>query len=136
MDVIELIGRIMFALLFVVSGVRHFTKRPMMVEYSRASGGPVPEVGVPLTGLMLLAGGVLVALGVWGDLGALLIAASLVPIAYFMHAFWKVEDPEMRAMQEAHFMKNLSLAGAALVLLYLFQHFGDAVQLTVGKPLF
>lgn len=136
MEVIELIGRLLFVALFVYSGFGHLAQRKQMVEYSRSSGAPAPELLVPLTGLMLLAGGALIALGAWADLGALLLAVFLVPTAYYMHAFWKVEDPMMRAMQQAHFMKNLSLAGAALVLLYMFQHFGDAVGLTVGGPLF
>jgi hypothetical protein len=38
------------------------------------------ELGVPLTGLMAVVGGLFVALGPWGDLGALLIAAFLLLI--------------------------------------------------------
>lgn len=136
MEVIGLIGRILFVVLFLFSGVGHFLQRRQMVEYARMSGGPAPELMVPLTGVMIIAGGALIALGVWADLGALLIAAFLIPTAYYMHAFWKVDDAQMRAMQQAHFFKNVSLAGAALVMLYVFQHFGEAVELTAGGPLF
>jgi uncharacterized membrane protein YphA (DoxX/SURF4 family) len=48
---------------------------------AHAMGGPAPEVLVPASGLMILVGGILIALGVWADLGALLIAAFLVPTA-------------------------------------------------------
>lgn len=137
MDVIELVGRILFVSLFLMSGIGHLMpgRRQQMIEYTKASGGPAPALMVPLTGLMILAGAVLIALGVWADLGSLLLVAFLVPVAYYMHAYWKVEDAQMRAMQQAMFMKNISLAGAALVMFYLFQHFGEAVQLTVGGPL-
>lgn len=136
MEVVELVGRLLFVALFLFSGLGHFAKRQQMVEYSRSSGVPAPALTVPLTGIMLLVGGVLIAVGVWADLGALLLVVFLIPTAYYMHAYWKVEDPQMRAMQQAHFMKNIALAGAALVLLYLFQHFGEAVELTAGGPLF
>ncbi len=34
-----------------------------------------------------------------------------------MHGYWRIDDPMMRANQQAHFMKNVSLASAALALL-------------------
>lgn len=136
MEVLQLIGRVTFVLIFLMSGASHFAQRENMIAYSRSMGGPAPELMVPLTGLMIVAGGALVALGVWPDLGALLLAAFLLPTAYYMHAFWKVEDPQMRQMQQAHFMKNLSMFGAALVLFYLFAEFGEEMELTLGDPLF
>lgn len=135
MELIELIGRLVFVAMFVRSGIQHFAKRESMVAYARSSGAPAPELMVPLTGLMILGGGVLVALGLWADLGALLIAAFLVPTAYYMHAFWKVDDPMMRATQDAHFMKNISLAGAALALFGLYNLVGDDLWMITG-PLF
>src|SRR5919201_1181712 len=116
MEAIELIGRLLFVVMFLISGINHFRNREAMVAYMRSSGGPVPELAVPATGLMIFAGGVLLAIGAWPDLGAALIAAFLLPTAYFMHAYWKVDDPQLRANQHAHFMKNLALAGAALAL--------------------
>jgi uncharacterized membrane protein YphA (DoxX/SURF4 family) len=134
MEVVELIGRVVFVTLFLSSGVAHFRQREGMVAYARMMGGPAPELTVPLTGVMLVAGGLSVALGLFADVGALLIAAFLVPTAYFMHAFWKVQDPQMRANQQAHFMKNLSLAGAAITLFALYAMFGDELWM-LTKPL-
>jgi uncharacterized membrane protein YphA (DoxX/SURF4 family) len=90
---------------------------------------------VPATGLMILAGGVMIALGVWADLAALLLAAFLVPTAYYMHGFWRFDDPEAKQAQMAHFMKNISLAGASLALFALYQQFGDRLWMLTG-PLF
>lgn len=89
MELIELIGRLVFVGMFVLSGITHFAKREAYVAYTRSMGGPAPEVMVPATGVMLFAGGVMIALGVWADLGALLLVAFLIPTAYFMHAFWE-----------------------------------------------
>jgi putative oxidoreductase len=135
-EVVELIGRLLFVALFVNSGINHFRQREGMVAYSRASGLPAPELAVPLTGLMILVGGLLVALGVWPDLGALLIAAFVLPTAFLMHAYWKVDDPMMRGNQQAHFMKNVSLGGAALSLFALYAQVGDDAAYLLGGPLF
>jgi putative oxidoreductase len=35
-----------------------------------------------------------------------------------MHRFWGVADPQVAALQRVMFMKNLSMAGAALMLMY------------------
>jgi uncharacterized membrane protein YphA (DoxX/SURF4 family) len=135
MDLIELIGRIVFVAMFVNSGVRHFKERESMTAYARAMGGPAPAFFVPLTGLMIFAGGALIAVGVWADLGALLLVAFLVPTAYYMHGFWRFDDPEMKQNQMAHFMKNVSLAGAALALLALYSQFAEQLWMLTG-PLF
>jgi hypothetical protein len=37
-----------------------------------------------------------------------------------------------RANQQAHFMKNVSMGGAALALFALFQQFGNEIGLTAG----
>lgn len=133
MDVVLLIGRILFAAVFVVSGATiHLIKRRDGVAYARANSVPVPELLVPTSGLMAVGGGLLVALGLWADLGALLLAAFVFPVAVGMHAFWKIDDPMQRANQQAHFMKNVSMGGAALALFALFQQFGGDIGLTAG----
>jgi putative oxidoreductase len=135
MEAVELIGRLLFVAIFLNSGITHFRMREGMVAYMRSSGGPAPELAVPLSGLTIFAGGVLIAIGAWPDLGAALIAAFLLPAAYWMHAYWKVDDPQQRTNQHAHFMKNVSLAGAALALLAFYNMApGDGWHLT--GPLF
>jgi uncharacterized membrane protein YphA (DoxX/SURF4 family) len=39
----------------------------------------------------------MVAAGVYADLGALLLAAFLVPTTLLAHGFWKLTDPDGRA---------------------------------------
>ena len=134
MDVIQLIGRLVFVAMFLNSGVGHIRNREGMAAYARSAGAPAPGLLVPLSGVMLLAGGALIALGVWADLGALLLVAFLVPVAYYMHAFWKIDDPQQRQQQQIHFAKNMSLAGASLV---MFAYFADCDPgLKLGGSLF
>ena len=135
MDEVLLVGRILFAILFVFSGLGHFQRHRMMVEYARQAKVPFAELAVPTTGLMIVVGGLGVAFGVWGDLAALLLVVFLIPTAFFMHRFWGV-DAQTQMMQMPHFLKDISLAGASLVLFYLFYEGGDALPYTLTGPLF
>ncbi len=57
------------------------------------------------------------ALGLWADVGALLLIAFLIPTSFMMHAFSREEDPQTQQMQMAMFMKNVALTGGALIIL-------------------
>jgi putative oxidoreductase len=133
MDVVLLVGRILFVLIFIMSGLTfHIMGRAMAVGYARSAGAPFPALTVPLTGLAIAGAGILVVLGIWVDLAALVLAANVFAFAFFIHAFWKVEDPQQRQMEQTQFMKDSALGGAALILFYLFQQFGEEIGLVIG----
>jgi putative oxidoreductase len=135
-DVVFLIGRILFVIPFVMSMQIHLVKREQGVQYARMYNVPLAELGVPLTGVMALLGGLSVLLGIWGDLGALLIAAFLALITPFMHAFWREQDAMQKGNQMAHFTKNVALLGGALVLFYVWNQLQGAAGLSITDPLF
>jgi uncharacterized membrane protein YphA (DoxX/SURF4 family) len=110
-----LIGRVVFSFFFLYSGFNHLTKLSMYAQYAGASGVPAPTVLTALSGLMLLAGGLSILLGVKPQWGSLLIAAFLIPAAFTVHKFWGIADPMMAANQAAHFWKNIALTGACLM---------------------
>jgi uncharacterized membrane protein YphA (DoxX/SURF4 family) len=58
-------------------------------------------------------------IGTYVDLGALLIAITLVLAAVIFHNFWKETDPTTKMNEQIAFNKDISLAGAALMLLAL-----------------
>ena len=137
MDVIALVGRILFALIFLGSGTMgHIGQRKGMAQYASSQGVPAAEPLVVGSGVLILVGGLMVAFGVWGDLGALLLLVFVVPTAYFMHAFWKIQDPMQRANQQAHFTKNVALLGGALALLYAWNQLQGDAGLSLTDPLF
>ena len=136
MDVVVLAGRLLFSSIFVSSGINHLRQRKHMAEYAGSMGVPAPELAVPASGLMVLAGGLMVALGVWGDLGALLILAFVVPTSLFMHAFWRFDDDQQRQMQQIQFSKNVAMAGGALVTLGWYACAAGGAGLSLTKPLF
>ena len=134
MDVVFLVGRILFGLLFVSSGLmNHF--RPEGREYARSLGAPAPDVLVPLSGVAIVAGGLMIALGIWADLGALLVIGFLVGITPIIHAFWKIEDPQMQQIEISQFSKNVALLGAAIIIFWLYNQ-GQDLDLSITDALF
>jgi putative oxidoreductase len=135
MDVVFLIGRLLFASLFLISGLTaHFNRQG--VEYARAYNAPAPELLVPASGAAIVLGSVLVALGIWADIGALLIAAFLIGITPIMHAFWKETEPQQQQIQIAMFTKNVALLGAALVVFYVYNQLQGEAPVSITDPLF
>ena len=116
MDIVLIIGRVLFALMLVTGGLNHFTKAEAMAGYAAHKGVPQPKLANLVSGLMLLFGGLSITLGVWADLGALVSAVVLLAMAVMMHDFWKAADPQATQMETISFFKNVSMAGGALVM--------------------
>jgi putative oxidoreductase len=77
-----------------------------------------------------------VLFGVWGDLGALLIAAFLLLITPLMHAFWRETEEMQKATQMAMFTKNFALLGGALIVFYVWNQLQGDAGLSITDPLF
>ena len=115
MSAILLIGRILFALLFINSGINHFTKLEAMTGYAKYKKLPAAKLGVLVSGLMILLGGIYILLGFWADLGGLLIGAFGILAAFIFHNFWKETDATAKMNETIAFFKDLALAGAGLI---------------------
>lgn len=59
--------------------------------------------------------GALLALGKCPRLASLLLAGSIVPTTLASHRFWEQDDPQQRAEQQVHFLKNVGLLGGVLL---------------------
>ena len=114
MRAVYLVGRIFFAVIFIVAAPRHFTAEG--IQHAADLGVPFAAFCVPLSGLMALAGGVSVASGYRAQWGAWLLIAFLIPVTLMMHGFWRLHDAQAVHIQQAMFLKNVSLVGAALLL--------------------
>jgi len=136
MEIIFLVGRILFAVIFVVSALGHLTATGAMAGYAQSKGVPAAKASVIISGVVLLIGGLLIATGYYGDLGALLLVIFLIPTAFIMHAYWKETDPMAKMNEQVAFNKDISLAGAALIIFYLFAKFGNELGLVLGSPSF
>jgi putative oxidoreductase len=109
---IALLGRVLFALIFLMSAPMHFSSQT--IAYAASQGVPLALIAVPLSGVIALAGGLSILLGYRVKIGAWLIVLFLAAVTPMMHNFWAVADPMMRQMQFIMFMKNVSMIGGAL----------------------
>jgi uncharacterized membrane protein YphA (DoxX/SURF4 family) len=119
LDAILVIGRILFAFIFVTSGIAHFAKLEAMTGYAQYKKLPAAKLGVMFSGLFFLLGGIYIAAGFWVDLGALLLAITLILAAVIFHNFWKETDPTAKQNEMIAFNKDIALAGASLILFAL-----------------
>ena len=143
MSLLRAIPRTMLASYFVAAGIKAIRDPeslvpaaeplvdrlvPLVKEYTPEQvAGYVPENTVTLVrinGIAQVVGGAALATGKGRRLGALLLAGSLIPSTIAKHPFWTVQDPEERAQDRNHFLKNVSLLGGVLL----------ASQDTEGKP--
>lgn len=114
---VVLLGRICFAIVFILGTQGHFTGQD--VAYAVQAGVPLAKIMVPLSGVIAVVGGLSILFGYKAKLGGWLIVLFLVPVTLMMHNFWAVTGP-MRAMQLTNFYKNLSILGGA----FLISQFG------------
>jgi uncharacterized membrane protein YphA (DoxX/SURF4 family) len=135
MDLVLIIGRILFALIFINSGIAHFAKSEAMTGYAQYKKVPAAKASVLLSGAVILIGGLAILLGVYADLGALLIALFTIVSAFMMHNFWTIEDATAKQGEINSFFKNLSIGGAALILFVLIGQ-GTSIGASLGSPFF
>ena len=120
---ILLVGRILFVGLFVFTAQNHIRSHARYVATAKGRL-PIPYVAGWPAGVWLLLADASIVLGLWPDIGALMMAAFLVPTTILFHPFWKFSDPAQRRTQEMSFYRNVSLTGAALALFALFSVVG------------
>lgn len=111
-----LIGRVLITFIFLRSAYGKITG-------FTAVSGMMAKKGMPFSDVLLagaiafeIAGGLMILAGWHARIGALLLAAFLVPATLVFHNFWAV-DPSQLANQLNHFMKNLAILGALVFII-------------------
>lgn len=137
MDVLVLVARVLFV--FVFFGSAFFAHlgpgRTMTTEWATSQKLPAAAFLVPFSGLWITVGSLSVLLGVYGDVGALMLATFIIPTAVLMHSFWKVENEQAKVEEQVQFSKDLSLGGGALAFFVLFAALGERLGLTLTSSL-
>lgn len=116
MKIIVLIGRILFSLVFIVKSFEHFTGEK--IQEAVANGVPMPQLLVPLAGVIALVGGLSILFGFKAKLGAWLLVIFLLPVSIYMHQFWTASSSFGEMMHSYCFWKNISMLGASLMITY------------------
>ena len=135
MGVVVLIGRILFASLFLGSALGHFSQTSDFAGYAEVRGVRKARLWVQISGVVILLGGLGLVFGVWADLSALALATFALAVAIFVHHPW-TDEGDTQQVEFTQFMKNVALAGAGIVLWVLIGYAGSELPLTVTPPLF
>lgn len=111
-----LVGRILVALIFVISGAMKIGGFAGVAGYIGSKGLPMPEVLAALTIALELGGGILLVIGWKTRVVALLFFLWLIPTTLLFHKFWGIDAAQVQN-QFNNFMKNVSIMGAMWLLM-------------------
>ena len=115
-----LIGRLLLANLFIVSGFKKITGFAGTAGYMAAM---IPSLDPNLVKLMLvvtiaveLGGGLMVLMGWQARWAATAILLWMIPVTYLFHAYWGL-PPDQMQMQFIQFHKNMAIMGGMLYII-------------------
>ena len=134
--VLVLAGRLLFSVFFVRSGIGHVKRSQAMGDYARSAAFPAPSLAGWPAGVWLLVASLSIVLGIWPDLGSLMVAVFVVLTGLYFHRFWAIEDPAQRQTQSGSFFRNVALLGASLAMFGFFASAGEALRFAITKAVF
>lgn len=127
------VGRVLFVVIFVISGVQKLadvagtaqliaTHVPIPAAFAdlgttleSATGLPLPQIMAILAGLTEVIGGLLIAFNIATRPIAIIMALFTIVVTAFFHNFWTMTGAEY-ADNMVHALKNVSIVGGCLVL--------------------
>jgi putative oxidoreductase len=110
-----LIGRLMLAAIFTMSGIAKLTDTAGTVSHMTAVGIPYADTLAIVAGVAEILGAASLILGLFTRLGAFGLFLYMIPTTVLFHGFWNFEGAE-RLPQMVNFMKNLAIMGGLATL--------------------
>jgi uncharacterized membrane protein YphA (DoxX/SURF4 family) len=112
---IGITARILFTLIFFLSGITHFTSMQSYIALMPAAI-PFRAFWVAISGVIELLGAAMILFNYRPRLGGWLIVLFLVPVTVVVHgtAMLTLPDPLMRAINVSMFLKGLAMIACAL----------------------
>ena len=114
---ITFVGRLMVGGFYLYYGLNNLVDYAGMTGYAAFKGVPMPSIAVAIGAVLLLIGGISILAGWRPVIGIAALVAFLLPVTMLMHNFWTIADPQMHVIEQGMWMRNMALAGAALVFL-------------------
>ena len=113
--VIGVVARVLFTLIFFLSGITHFTGLPTYINLI-PSAIPWRAFWVISSAIVELIGAALILFNYRPRLGAWLIVLFLIPVTIVVHGTAMISDPSpvMRAVNVSFFLKGLAMIACAL----------------------
>lgn len=134
MPVLATLGRVLFSVLFIVSGVFKFSDLAAMTQMVAAKivvpadlstyasqleaavGMPFAQVLVIVSGIFEIVAGLMIALNFGARFFAVLLILFVGAATFYFHDFWNMAEGD-RATNMFQALKNLSLIGALLLII-------------------
>ncbi len=110
-----LAGRILLALIFIISGYGKITGYAGTAGYMAGAGLPMVGLLLPLTILVELGGGLLIAIGWNARWAAAVTFLFLIPVTLVFHNPAGLDAAQAQG-QMIHLLKNISIMGGMLIL--------------------
>jgi putative oxidoreductase len=112
----DLLGRVLLGLYFLVPGVMKITGFSGMQAYMAQHGVPLVTPLLLLTIVLQVGGGLALIAGWQTRLAAFLLAGLVLLICVFMHDFWNQYEGGSQAHELQNFIKNLGIFAGLLIL--------------------
>lgn len=110
-----LLGRILIALIFIVSGYGKITDLTGTSAHIAQQGLPMPYAAAILAAVVELGGGLAILFGCYSGCAAGMLFLFLIPVTYFFHnPVGLVGAAKMQ--QQIQLLKNLAIMGGLLML--------------------
>lgn len=113
-DVIDLIGRVLIAFIFLYEAydsIKYFkATKDLMTEYGLTWRQDLLLVGAIF---LLILGGILVLIGYRTTLGSALLLIYFIPVTFILHSFWN-DTGDVYREESIMFMKNLAIIGGLM----------------------
>ncbi len=116
-----LLGRLLYGGFFLYMSTNHFFKTSALAQYAASKKVLLPKISVIFSGLLIFFGGLGILFGLYIKVAIVLLLLFLLIVSFKMHDFWAFQDSMQKEMQKINFLKNMALAGAALMFLKISQ---------------
>jgi putative oxidoreductase len=110
---LPLFGRILLALIFVLSGYSKLGAIDATAAQMAAHGIPLSQILVWGAVALELGGGLMLMTGLWTRLVATALSLYTLVLAFIFHAYWTMPEAAVRT-QHAAFFEHLAMVGGLL----------------------
>ena len=108
--VMALLGRLLIAAIFLMSGIAKLTDTPGTVAHMVKMGIPYADTLALVAGAAEILGAASLIFGLATRAGALGLILFMIPTTLIFHAFWNYQGAE-QLPQMVNFMKNMAIIG-------------------------
>ena len=110
-----LVGRIMLASVFIISGLVRIDQWAPSVAYLSDKGFPIVPVLLGITLVAQFVAAACVITGFRARAGAIVLALLTIPATFIFHSYWTYPAGIEQQMQGLFFLKNMAILGGLIV---------------------